>query len=103
MHAYKLSAFQIPVVWWEGEPKQHVAHFIETRNNTGTEKDLLVFLSSSSSTHSKEMFSSLKYWQLWKFLNHSSNTQWIVSMMELTNLSNVTYSNGNNDFKKKMK
>ena len=27
---------------WKGNPKQHVAHFVETCNNAGTDGDLLV-------------------------------------------------------------
>ena len=28
--------------YWKGNPKQHVAHFIETHNNAGIDGDLLV-------------------------------------------------------------
>jgi len=76
-----------------GNPKQHVAHFIETCNNAGTGSDLLV----------KQLVGTLKgivfdwytdllpeYIDSWEqmeqeFLNRFYSTQCTISMAELTN------------------
>ncbi|KAM1087469.1 hypothetical protein ACFX2B_012844 [Malus domestica] len=78
----------------KGNPKQHIAHFIETCNNVGTKGDYLV----------KQLVRSLKgnvfYWYTdlehesinsWdqlerEFLNRLYNTRRTVSMLELTSM-----------------
>ncbi|KAM1876483.1 hypothetical protein ACFX14_043909 [Malus domestica] len=76
----------------KGNPKQHVAHFIETLNNAGTERDYLVkqFMRSLKG-NAFDWYTDLKpesinSWdQLEKeFLNRFYSTRHTVSMLELT-------------------
>ncbi|KAB2614742.1 hypothetical protein D8674_021330 [Pyrus ussuriensis x Pyrus communis] len=76
----------------KGNPKQHVAHFIETCNNAGTEGDYLVkqFVSSLKSNafdwYTDLEPESINSWdQLEReFLNRFYRTRRTVSMLELT-------------------
>ncbi|XP_021860377.2 uncharacterized protein [Spinacia oleracea] len=90
------NAYQPPKFMFfdgKGNPKQHVAHFIETCNNAGTEGDLLVkqFVRSLKEVafdwYTDELApGSIDSWdQMEKmFLNRFFNTRRIVSMLELT-------------------
>ena len=77
----------------KGNPKQHVAHFVETCNNAGMDGDLLTkqfFHSLRGNTF--DWYTDLKpksidNWEQMEkeFLNHFYNTRRTMSMMELTN------------------
>ncbi|KAG9453530.1 hypothetical protein H6P81_006434 [Aristolochia fimbriata] len=41
-YAARVPPSKIPAIQWRRAPKHHVAHFIETCNNAGTDGDLLV-------------------------------------------------------------
>jgi len=77
----------------KGNPKQHVAHFIETCNNTGTDSDLMVkqFIRTLKDIafdwYTDLEPESIDSWGQMKqeFLNRFYNTQRTVSMIELTN------------------
>ncbi|KAL9244247.1 hypothetical protein vseg_018044 [Gypsophila vaccaria] len=77
----------------KGNPKQHIAHFIETCNNAGTNGDLLVkrFVRSLKSTafdwYTDLGSESIGSWDQLEneFVNHFYSTRRIVSMSELTN------------------
>ncbi|KAL9237137.1 hypothetical protein vseg_011723 [Gypsophila vaccaria] len=77
----------------KGNPKQHIAHFIETCNNAGTNGDLLVkqFVRSLKSTafdwYTDLGSESIDSWDQLEneFLNRFYSTRRIVSMSELTN------------------
>ncbi|KAH7863965.1 hypothetical protein Vadar_024075 [Vaccinium darrowii] len=77
----------------KGNPKQHIAHFVETCNNAGTEGDLLVkqFVRSLKG-NAFEWYTDLEpesidSWEQMEreFLNRFYSTRRTVSMMELTN------------------
>ena len=77
----------------KGNPKQHVAHSVETCNNAGTDGDLLVkqFVYSLQ-VNAFDWYIDLapEYIDSWnqierEFLNRFYNTRWTVSMVELTN------------------
>jgi hypothetical protein len=77
----------------KGNPKQHVAHFVETCNNVGTEGDLLLkqFVRSLKG-NAFEWYTDLQpesvdSWEQMEleFLNRFYSTHRTVSMMELTN------------------
>ena len=76
----------------KGNPKQHIAHFIETCNNAGTEGYYLVkqFVRSLKGNafdwYNDLEPESINSWdQLEReFLNHFYNTRCIVNMLELT-------------------
>ncbi|KAM2988703.1 hypothetical protein FF2_002766 [Malus domestica] len=76
----------------KGNPKQHVAHFVETYNNTGTEGDYLAkqFVRSLKG-NGFEWYTdlepeSINNWEQLEreFLNHFYSTRRTVSMLELT-------------------
>ncbi|KAM1337739.1 hypothetical protein ACFX2H_041533 [Malus domestica] len=76
----------------KGNPKQHVAHFVETCNNAGTEGDYLAkqFVRSLKG-NAFEWYTDLEpeYINSWEqlereFLNRFYSTRRIVSMLELT-------------------
>ncbi|KAL0318818.1 UNVERIFIED_CONTAM: hypothetical protein Sangu_2038000 [Sesamum angustifolium] len=77
----------------KGNPKQHVAHFVETCNNAGTYGDHLVkqFVRSLKGNafdwYTDLESSSINGWEQLEqeFLNHFYNTRRTVSMVELTN------------------
>ncbi|KAL0378634.1 UNVERIFIED_CONTAM: hypothetical protein Sradi_3168900 [Sesamum radiatum] len=77
----------------EGNPKQHVAHFVETCNNAGTYGDHLVkqFVRSLKSNtfdwYTDLEDSSIDGWEQLEqeFLNRFYSTRRTVSMVELTN------------------
>ena len=76
-----------------GNPKQHVAHFIETCNNSGTDGDLLVkqFVRTLKGIaldwYTDLLLESIDSWEQMEqeFLNRFYSTQRTVSMIELTN------------------
>ena len=77
----------------KGNPKQHVAHFVETCNNAGTEGDLLVkqFVRSLRG-NAFDWYTDLEpelidSWEQMEreFLNRFYSTRRTVSMIELTN------------------
>ena len=76
----------------KGNPRQHVAHFVETCNNAGTDGDLLVkqFVRSLKGNafdwYTDMKPSSINSWEQLerKFLNRFYSTCRIVSMIELT-------------------
>ncbi|XP_070672113.1 uncharacterized protein [Malus domestica] len=76
----------------KGNPKQHIAHFIDTCNNAGTEEDYLVrqFVRSlKRNTFDWYTNLDLKSINSWdqlerQFLNYFYNTHSTVSMLELT-------------------
>ncbi|KAL0373119.1 UNVERIFIED_CONTAM: hypothetical protein Scaly_0993500 [Sesamum calycinum] len=76
-----------------GNPKQHVAHFVETCNNAGTYGDHLVkqFVRSLKGDafdwYTDLEADSINGWEQLEqeFLNRFYNTRWIVSMVKLTN------------------
>ncbi|KAG5248512.1 Retrotransposon gag protein [Salix suchowensis] len=61
----------------KGNPRQHIAHFVETCNNAGTNGDLMV----------KQFSCSIDTWEQLEreFLNRFYSTRRVVSMIELTN------------------
>ncbi|KAM2003997.1 hypothetical protein ACFX15_027502 [Malus domestica] len=76
----------------KGNPKQHVAHFVETCNNAGTEWDYLTkqFVRSLKG-NAFEWYTdlepeSINSWEQleWEFLNRFYSTRRTVSMLELT-------------------
>ncbi|KAM2672670.1 hypothetical protein EV1_008331 [Malus domestica] len=76
----------------KGNPKQHVAHFVETCNNAGTEGDYLAkqFVRSLKG-NAFEWYTdlepeSINSWEQleWEFLNRFYSTRRTVSMLELT-------------------
>ncbi|KAK2996611.1 hypothetical protein RJ639_025390, partial [Escallonia herrerae] len=77
----------------KGNPKQHVAHFVETYNNAGTERDLLVkqFVRSLKGNtfdwYTDIEPESIDCWEVMEreFLNRFYSTRRSVSMIELTN------------------
>ncbi|KAL0378757.1 UNVERIFIED_CONTAM: hypothetical protein Sradi_3181200 [Sesamum radiatum] len=77
----------------KGNPKQHVAHFVETRNNAGTYGDHLVkqFIRSLKGNvfdwYTDLEAGSIDGWEQLEqeFLNRFYNTQQTVSMVEHTN------------------
>ena len=77
----------------KGNPKQHVAYFIETCNNVSTDGDLLVkqFVHSLQTNvfdwYVDLAFECIDSWDQIEreFLNRFYSTRRIVSMMELTN------------------
>ena len=77
-----------------GNSKQHIAHFVETCNNAGTERDLLVkqFVRSLRGNafdwYTNLEPESIDSWEQMEreFLNRYHSTRCTVSMMELTNL-----------------
>jgi hypothetical protein len=77
----------------KGNPKQHVAHFVETCNNAGTDGDLLTkqFVRSLRGNafdwYTNLEPKSIDNWEQMEreFLNHFYSTHRTVSMMELTN------------------
>ena len=77
----------------KGNPKQHIAHFIETCNNAGTDGDRLVkqFVRSLKGTafdwYTDLDAESIDSWDQLEdeFLNRFYSTRRIVSMSELTN------------------
>ncbi|CAL8174676.1 unnamed protein product [Prunus armeniaca] len=77
----------------KGNPKQHIAHFVETCNNAGTEGDHLVkqFVQSLKGNafdwYVDLESKSLDSWDQMEreFLNRFYSTRRTVSMMELTN------------------
>ncbi|KAL9233128.1 hypothetical protein vseg_008162 [Gypsophila vaccaria] len=92
----------------KGNPKQHIAHFIETCNNTETNGDLLVkqFVRSLKSTafdwYTDLGSESIDSWDQLEneFLNRFYSTRRTVSMSELTNTTQgedepvIEYING---------
>ena len=78
----------------KGNPRQHVAHFVETYDNVGTYGDLMVkqFIRSLKGNafdwYTDLAPGSIDSWNQMEreFLNRFYSTQCIVSMMELTNL-----------------
>ncbi|KAK3012398.1 hypothetical protein RJ639_010563 [Escallonia herrerae] len=78
---------------WKGNPKQHVAHFVETCNNAGTEGDLIVkqFVRSLKGNaldwYTDIEPESIDCWEAMEheFLNRFYSMRCSVSMMELTN------------------
>ncbi|KAK2970518.1 hypothetical protein RJ640_001723 [Escallonia rubra] len=83
----------------KGNPKQHVAHFVETCNNAGTEGDLLVkqFVRSLKGNafdwYTDIEPESIDCWEAMEreFLNRFYSTRRSVSMMELTNTRQLKY------------
>ncbi|KAK2974030.1 LOW QUALITY PROTEIN: hypothetical protein RJ640_006222 [Escallonia rubra] len=83
----------------KGNPKQHVAHFVETCNNAGTEGDLLVkqFVRSLKGNafdwYTDIEPESIDCWEAMEreFLNRFYSTRRSVSMMELTNTRQWKY------------
>ncbi|KAK2978404.1 hypothetical protein RJ640_027467 [Escallonia rubra] len=83
----------------KGNPKQHVAHFVETCNNAGTEGDLLVkqFVRSLKGNafdwYTDIEPESIDCWETMEreFLNRFYSTRRSVSMMELTNTRQWKY------------
>ena len=77
----------------KGNTKQHVAHFVETCNNAGTDGDLLVKQSIRSlrgnafDWYIDLALECIDSWDQMKheFLNRFYSTQRTISMMELTN------------------
>ncbi|KAK3023177.1 hypothetical protein RJ639_043486 [Escallonia herrerae] len=77
----------------KGNPRQHVAHFIETCNDAETEGDLLVkqFVQSLKGNafdwYTDLEPESIDYWEdiEHEFQNRFYNTRYSMSMMELTN------------------
>ena len=77
----------------KGNPRQHIAHFVETCNNAGTYGDLMVkqFVRSLKDNafdwYIDLMPGSIDSWEQLEqeFLNRFYSTRRIVSMMELTN------------------
>jgi hypothetical protein len=77
----------------KGNPRQHVAHFIETCNNAGAYGDYMVkqFVRSMKGNvfdwYTNLKPNSINSWEQLEreFLNHFYNTRRIVSMVELTN------------------
>ncbi|KAM1216793.1 hypothetical protein TB2_012869 [Malus domestica] len=76
----------------KGNPKQHVAHFVKTCNNAGTEGDYLAkqFVRSLKG-NAFEWYTdlepeSINSWEQleWEFLNRFYSTRRTVSMLELT-------------------
>ncbi|KAG9458313.1 hypothetical protein H6P81_002821 [Aristolochia fimbriata] len=78
----------------DGNPKQHVAHFIETCNNAGTDGDLLVKqFGRSLKGNAFDWFielpaESIDSWEQLEseFLSHFYSTKRTVTLVELTNL-----------------
>ncbi|KAK2987913.1 hypothetical protein RJ640_003180 [Escallonia rubra] len=83
----------------KGNPKQYVAHFVETCNNAGTEGDLLVkqFVRSLKENafdwYTDIEPESIDCWEAMEreFLNRFYSTRRSVSMMELTNTRQWKY------------
>ena len=77
-----------------GNSKQHIAHFVETCNNAGTERDLLVkqFVRSLRGNafdwYTNLEPESIDSWEQMEreFLNRYHSTCHTVSMMKLTNM-----------------
>ena len=77
----------------KSNPKQHVAHFIETCENAGTRGDLLVkqfvrtLKGNAFDWYTNLESDSIDSWEQLEgeFLNHFYSTRRIVSMFELTN------------------
>ncbi|KAL9384216.1 hypothetical protein Peur_024539 [Populus x canadensis] len=77
----------------KGNPRQHVAHFVETCNNAGTNGDLMVkqFVRSLKGNafdwYTDLESGSIDTWEQLEreFLNHFYSTRRVVSMIELTN------------------
>ncbi|KAK3035018.1 hypothetical protein RJ639_033932 [Escallonia herrerae] len=77
----------------KGNPKQHIAHFVETCNNAGIEGNLLVkqfirFLKGNAFDWYTDIEpESIDCWEAMEreFLNQFFSTRRSVSMMELTN------------------
>jgi hypothetical protein len=77
----------------KGNPKQHVAHFVETCNNAGTDGDLLIkqFIRSlrgnAFDCYTDLELESIDNWEQMEreFLNCFYSTRCTVSMMEVTN------------------
>ena len=77
----------------KGNPKQHVAHFVETCNNASTDGDLLTkqfvrsFQGNAFDWYTDLEPESIDNWEQMEreFLNRFYNTRCTVSMMELTN------------------
>ncbi|KAK3036595.1 hypothetical protein RJ639_031212 [Escallonia herrerae] len=77
----------------KGNPKQHVAHFVETCNNVGIDGDLFVkqFVRSlkgnASDWYTDIEPKSIDYWEVMEceFLNRFYGTHCSISVMELTN------------------
>ncbi|KAK3038008.1 hypothetical protein RJ639_029959 [Escallonia herrerae] len=71
----------------KGNLRQHVAHFIETCNNAGTEGDLLVKQFGTPDWYTDLEPKSIDCWEEMEceFQNHFYSTRHSVSMMELTN------------------
>ncbi|KAL6313583.1 hypothetical protein AAG906_006951 [Vitis piasezkii] len=65
----------------KGNPKQHVAHFVETCNNAGTDGDLLVKQFVHLTLECIDSWDQMER----EFLNRFYSTRQTVSMMELTN------------------
>ena len=90
-HGYQPPKFQ--QFDGKGNPKQHVAHFIETCNNAGTDGDLMVkqFVRTLKGIafdwYTDLEPESIDSWEQMgqEFLNRFYSTQRIVSMTELTN------------------
>ncbi|KAH7845011.1 hypothetical protein Vadar_034180 [Vaccinium darrowii] len=98
----RIDCFRMPVGYQppkfqqfdgKGNPKQHIAHFVETCNNAGTEGDLLVkqFVRSLKG-NAFEWYTDLEpesidSWEQMEreFLNRFYSTRRTVSMSELTN------------------
>jgi len=78
----------------KGNPKQHIAHFIEMCSNAGTEGDRLVkqFVRSLKGVtfdwYTDLELESINSWEQMEheFLNRFYSTQRIVSTTELTNM-----------------
>ena len=78
----------------KGNPKQHIAHFVETCENAGTQGGLLVkqFVRSLKGNafdwYTDLELESIDSWELLErgFLDRFYNTYRTVSMMELTNI-----------------
>jgi len=89
--AYQPSKFQ----QFDGKdnPKQHVAHFIETCNNAGMDGDLIVkqfvrmLKGINFDWYANLQTKSIDSWGQMEqvFLNRFYNTQCTVTMIELTN------------------
>ncbi|KAM0989301.1 hypothetical protein ACFX11_013274 [Malus domestica] len=89
-----LSGYQPPKFMQfdgKGKPKQHVAHFVETCNNAGTDRDYLAkqFVRSLKG-NAFEWYTdlepeSINSWEQleWEFLNRFYSTHRTVSMLEL--------------------
>ena len=77
----------------KGNPKQHIAHFIETCNNADTDEDLLTkqfvrtLRGNAFDWYTDLEPESIDNWEQMEreFLNRFYSTQRIVSMLELTN------------------